>query len=109
MSWGPATVFIHRRLRADGQSVGPIRLNRLPSDRDYNDEDDDFDYGNAMTGHQQQTQQTYGGASQQDDDEMDEEDYQDIDEENDDMEDIDVQQLPPPPPTLDSPVITKRK
>lgn len=32
MSWGPATVFIHRRLSASGQPVGPAKLNILPSD-----------------------------------------------------------------------------
>jgi hypothetical protein len=39
MSWGPATVFIHRRLRADGSPVGPPALNVLPSDNvTYDDE-----------------------------------------------------------------------
>lgn len=39
MSWGPATVFIHRRLKADGKPVGPSRLNLLPSDaRTYDDD-----------------------------------------------------------------------
>lgn len=32
MSWGPATVFIHRRLNPDGSPVGPSNLNLLPSD-----------------------------------------------------------------------------
>lgn len=32
MSWGPATVFIHRKLNADGTTVGPPQLNILPSD-----------------------------------------------------------------------------
>ncbi len=33
MSWGPATVFIHRRLNYDGTPVGPSNcLNLLPSD-----------------------------------------------------------------------------
>jgi SAM-dependent methyltransferase len=32
MSWGPATVFIHRRLKHDGKPVGPPQLNVLPSD-----------------------------------------------------------------------------
>ena len=32
MSWGPATVFIHRRLNEDGSAVGPPALNVLPSD-----------------------------------------------------------------------------
>eukprot|EP01038_Epipyxis_sp_PR26KG_P014928 gene14928-20080_t len=39
MSWGPATVFIHRKLRNDGTPVGPARLNLLPSDNiSYDDE-----------------------------------------------------------------------
>jgi SAM-dependent methyltransferase len=32
MSWGPATVYIHRRLREDGEPVGPPRLCVLPVD-----------------------------------------------------------------------------
>lgn len=33
MSWGPATVFIHRRLQADGSRVEDAQpLNLLPSD-----------------------------------------------------------------------------
>eukprot|EP00607_Mallomonas_marina_P010066 CAMPEP_0182417376 /NCGR_PEP_ID=MMETSP1167-20130531/1836_1 /TAXON_ID=2988 /ORGANISM="Mallomonas Sp, Strain CCMP3275" /LENGTH=465 /DNA_ID=CAMNT_0024590893 /DNA_START=53 /DNA_END=1450 /DNA_ORIENTATION=- len=44
MSWGPATVFIHRRLGLDGEPVGPVRLNTLPSDaRAYVDATDDMD------------------------------------------------------------------
>lgn len=39
MSWGPATVFIHRRLQRDGSPVGPPTLNVLPSDNiTYDDE-----------------------------------------------------------------------
>ena len=53
MSWGPATVFIHRRLRFDGLPVGPVRLNRLPSDKDYNGDDslsiDDLNLGGSIT------------------------------------------------------------
>ena len=53
MSWGPATVFIHRRLNPDGSAVGPSNLNLLPSDKiemedpveisDDEDEDEDED------------------------------------------------------------------
>ncbi len=32
MSWGPATVFIQRRLTDDGSILPPFRLNALPSD-----------------------------------------------------------------------------
>ena len=42
MSWGPATVYIHRRLRADGSSTGAKKLNTLPSDdKDYDEGDSD--------------------------------------------------------------------
>ena len=41
MSWGPATVFIHRRLNPDGSAVGPFKLNMLPSDEvSYSDDED---------------------------------------------------------------------
>lgn len=44
MSWGPATVFIHRRLGEDGQPVAPARLNTLPSDaKGYEDSATDLD------------------------------------------------------------------
>ena len=39
MSWGPATVFIHRRLSDDGSFLPPYRLNTLPSDAIAYDED----------------------------------------------------------------------
>ena len=39
MSWGPATVFIHRRLSDDGSILAPYRLNILPSDAVTYDED----------------------------------------------------------------------
>ena len=39
MSWGPATVFIHRKLNADGSAVGPALLNILPSDSITYDDD----------------------------------------------------------------------
>ena len=49
MSWGPATVFIHRRLQEDGTSVGGFRLNLLPSDdHSYSDAEDDPDKGGAF-------------------------------------------------------------
>lgn len=32
MSWGPATVFIHRRLNHDSTPYGPVTFNILPSD-----------------------------------------------------------------------------
>ncbi len=53
MSWGPATVFIHRRLNANGSSVGPVRLNLLPSDQD--------DYDDELN--QSPSKQVYKGAS----------------------------------------------
>lgn len=56
MSWGPATVFIHRRLNANGSPVGPAKLNLLPSDQDdYDDE------ANSQSPNKQS--QVYKGAS----------------------------------------------
>jgi hypothetical protein len=41
MSWGPATVFIHRRLGADGKPIGVFKLNLLPSDeKSYSDDEE---------------------------------------------------------------------
>ena len=39
MSWGPATVFIHRRLNEDGTPIGPPSLQILPSDSTEYDKD----------------------------------------------------------------------
>ena len=41
MSWGPATVFIHRRLSLGGSPIGPRELNILPSDSVAYEDDDD--------------------------------------------------------------------
>lgn len=72
MSWGPATVFIHRRLNDDGTPVGPVRLNTLPSDAaSYVDEDDDLDDFD---------QGSYGQDGDDDDEEEDgDEDEEDVD------------------------------
>lgn len=44
MSWGPATVFIQRRLADDGTALPAYRLNILPSDDiEYSDLDDQED------------------------------------------------------------------
>ena len=41
MSWGPATVFIHRRLHDSGEQLPPYRFNLLPNDaEEYNGEED---------------------------------------------------------------------
>ena len=40
MSWGPATVYIHRRLNLDGSSFSSGKLNTLPSDDQEYDEQD---------------------------------------------------------------------
>ena len=51
MSWGPATVFIHRRLRDDGSPVGPPTLNTLPADNvTYDDEVNNADSDAAGNG-----------------------------------------------------------
>lgn len=36
MSWGPATVFIQRRVSDDNTKLPPYRLNKFPSDSEYN-------------------------------------------------------------------------
>jgi hypothetical protein len=73
MSWGPATVFIHRRLGPDGLPVGSFKLNLLPSDdKSYSDEEDNA--GRRF------------GINESDDDE-DEDDYEDDYESEDDAGD----------------------
>jgi len=72
MSWGPATVFIHRRLNPDGSNVGPVQFNLLPSD-DIEFEIDDFP--------------TNDDIDEDEDDEVDEDDEEE--EEDDDDEDDD--------------------
>lgn len=66
MSWGPATVFIHRKLNPNGNSVGPARLNILPSD--------------AVTYYEEEPPTNYYNASARDDDDDDE------DSEDDDID-----------------------
>lgn len=43
MSWGPATVFIHRRLNADGTAYSTEQLMDIPDDDSYNEFEDDDD------------------------------------------------------------------
>mmetsp|Transcript_20054 Transcript_20054/g.28816 ORF Transcript_20054/g.28816 Transcript_20054/m.28816 type:complete len:415 (+) Transcript_20054:111-1355(+) len=68
MSWGPATVFIHRRLGDDGRPCGPFKLNLLPSD-DKNYSDDEG--GNKW-------------SNDEDDEEESDDDYEDDYEDEDD-------------------------
>lgn len=76
MSWGPATVFIHRRLGPDGLPVGSFKLNILPSDdKSYSDEEE-----NAGD------RQRRFGVNESDDDE-DDDDYEDDYESEDDVGD----------------------
>lgn len=75
MSWGPATVFIHRRLGPDGKPIGPFRLNILPSDdKSYSDDEDD------------DKRKFLSNDSEDEDDEDDEDDYEDEFESEDDGE-----------------------
>ena len=72
MSWGPATVFIHRRLNYDGTPVGPKNcLNLLPSD--------DAEYQEPPS----------AGSSDDEDEESESEDTEEEDEEDEDEEDED--------------------
>lgn len=67
MSWGPATVFIHRRLNYDGKPAGEYRLNILPSDsKNYSDDDD---FGQI----QQDNDEDDESASEESEDEADDE------------------------------------
>jgi len=94
MSWGPATVFIQRRLNRDGSSLGPANLNLLPSDDVTYDEDlrnqsiDDIDVGGgssgsgsggAKNGHGH-TAHDYSSKDSEDDDEGDDEDEEEEEE-----------------------------
>ena len=51
MSWGPATVFIQRRLKDKGQPLSPYRLNTFPSDDiEYSEENENGNnYSTNMT------------------------------------------------------------
>jgi hypothetical protein len=49
MSWGPATVYIHRRLQADGTSVGGDPLKDVPDDDSYDSPDDEVSRGHGLT------------------------------------------------------------
>lgn len=86
MSWGPATVFIQRRLNRDGSSLGPANLNLLPSDDITYDEDlrnqsiDDIDVGGGNSGGNRggsghghdHTAHDYSSKDSEDDEEEDE-------------------------------------
>ena len=78
MSWGPATVFIQRRLNHDGSSVGNFKLNLLPSDEESYSDEEDMDLLNASD----------PDDSTDDDGEDDDDDFSE--DENDDDSDSDV-------------------
>mmetsp|Transcript_36292 Transcript_36292/g.62622 ORF Transcript_36292/g.62622 Transcript_36292/m.62622 type:complete len:701 (-) Transcript_36292:44-2146(-) len=103
MSWGPATVFIQRRLNRDGSSLGPANLNLLPSDDVTYDEDlrnqsiDDIDVGgghsrgnsggNGGHGHgHDHTAHDYSSKDSEDEGEEDEEEDEEEEEEDDEDE-----------------------
>eukprot|EP00981_Chlorochromonas_danica_P012991 scaffold5636_cov159-Ochromonas_danica.AAC.12 len=118
MSWGPATVFIHRRLGYDGRPVGPARLNILPSDAiTYDDEmssasaapvaqssphnyDDDIDYDVRDYGNNEEEDEEdeeEEGDSEEVDTEGEEEEEEEEEESEEDEEDLKI--APPKPPT----------
>eukprot|EP00595_Chromulina_sp_UTEXLB2642_P003064 CAMPEP_0196763196 /NCGR_PEP_ID=MMETSP1095-20130614/3627_1 /TAXON_ID=96789 ORGANISM="Chromulina nebulosa, Strain UTEXLB2642" /NCGR_SAMPLE_ID=MMETSP1095 /ASSEMBLY_ACC=CAM_ASM_000446 /LENGTH=130 /DNA_ID=CAMNT_0042115897 /DNA_START=793 /DNA_END=1185 /DNA_ORIENTATION=+ len=105
MSWGPATVFIHRKLKNNRQPVGPSPLNKLPMDEiEY---DDSYPSTNLNT-HTSQTSNvsnyvTNDGDEEDDDDEdIEDEDYSEEDDENNENDLIYQRTQSPPPPTKDS-------
>lgn len=79
MSWGPATVFIHRRVHDSGQALPPYRFNLLPSDsEEYNGED-------ILSDDDEEDEEEYEGSSSDDayaDEKFEEE------EESDDEDDV---------------------
>jgi hypothetical protein len=79
MSWGPATVFIHRRLKANGQPVGPPNLKIFPSDS----KTDDGAPGSKMSN----TSAFDGIDDESDDDDDDDDDDSDDDEDSEDTDD----------------------
>lgn len=94
MSWGPATVFIHRRLNPDGSAVGPPNLNVLPSDEVemedpvVSDDDDDDEEDES----EEDSEDDYddGEEEEQEDDFGEEEDY---DSDDADMTEDQMQKL----------------
>lgn len=74
MSWGPATVFIHRRLGPDGKSIGSFKLNLLPSDDKSYSDDEDADRRRFITNE----------SDEEDDEDDDDDDYEDEFESEDD-------------------------
>jgi hypothetical protein len=74
MSWGPATVFIHRRLGADGLPIGAFKLNILPSDEKSYSDDEEY----------AERQKRF---ESEDDEEEDEDEYEDDYESEEDDED----------------------
>jgi SAM-dependent methyltransferase len=104
MSWGPATVFIHRRLNHDGTSVGPYKLNSLPSDEieyeaedidkktteeedDDDDDDDDSDYVDEEESESTEDDDDYDDEDSLLDDDSEDEEGDDDDDDDDDDED----------------------
>jgi SAM-dependent methyltransferase len=88
MSWGPATVFIHRRLDAHDKPVGQYRLNLLPSDGIQYDPDSDYNTGYFQSNRDSTSN---GGVSydmddidEDDDEEADDDDNKEDDDEDDD-------------------------
>lgn len=103
MSWGPATVFIHRRLNEDGSSVGGFRLNLLPSDdHTYSDTEDETDKRGVSQpdddddeddeeDEEEDEEDNYSDRDGSDSDEYDDDDYEDDDDDDeDDNEDQDA-------------------
>ena len=92
MSWGPATVFIQRRLNRDGSTLGPANLNLLPSDDVTYDEDlrnqsiDDIDVGGGSSGDAKNghghTAHDYSSKDSEDDDELDDGEEEEEEEED---------------------------
>jgi hypothetical protein len=88
MSWGPATVFIHRRLNDDGSSAGPFKLNLLPSDEvSYSDDEDNDKWKDSDSSDDDYSSDDEDEDDDDDDDDEDDDDEDDGDEDDDDDDD----------------------
>ena len=91
MSWGPATVFIHRKLYPDGRSVGHYKLNILPSDAaEYEADESDSAYMSKRNNSSKYDDGDDDGDDDDDDDDDEIYDFGDdviIDDEDDDVHD----------------------
>jgi SAM-dependent methyltransferase len=86
MSWGPATVYIHRRLNHDGSPIGPPALCILPVDNVPYQDDFDMSSLSASGKYETNGHSSSSGSGGEEESDEEEEDDGDYDENNDDDE-----------------------